>query len=143
MIRMSKLTDYAIVLMVHVARSGGLRTARQLAEDASLPMPTVGKVLKVLSRHQFLVSTRGMRGGYALGREASEIRIADLIEALEGPIALTECSAAPGNGVCSHEQHCPVRAPWIQINQAVRDALSSIRLSDMTRPEFSVEEIRL
>lgn len=143
MIRMSKLTDYAIVLMVHVARAKGLRTARELAQDAALPMPTVGKVLKVLSRHKFLVSTRGMRGGYALGRDASEIRIADLIEALEGPIALTECSAAPGNDACSHEQHCPVRAPWMQINEAVRDALSSISLSDMTRSEFNLEEIRL
>ncbi|MDE0882700.1 MAG: SUF system Fe-S cluster assembly regulator [Myxococcota bacterium] len=143
MIRMSKLTDYAIVLMVHVARAKGLRTARELAQDAALPMPTVGKVLKVLSRHKFLVSTRGMRGGYALGRDASEIRIADLIEALEGPIALTECSAAPGNDACSHEQHCPVRAPWMQINEAVREALSSISLSDMTRSEFNLEEIRL
>jgi FeS assembly SUF system regulator len=134
MIRLSKLTDYAIVLMVQAARSGGTRTARQLAQETRLPLPTVGKVLKVLSRHDFLVSTRGARGGYSLGRDAEEICMADLIEALEGPIALTECSSGPSGSGCSHEAHCPTRQPWLHINNVVRDALADVRLADMAAP---------
>ena len=134
MIRLSKLTDYAIVLMVQSARSGGTRTARQLAEETRLPLPTVGKVLKVLSRHEFLISTRGVRGGYALGRAAEDICMAELIEALEGPIALTECSSAPSESGCSHEAHCPTRQPWLHINDVVRGALADVRLADMVSP---------
>lgn len=141
MIRMSKLTDYGIVLMVNMTRAGKARTARQLAAESNLPLPTVAKILKVLTRQGFLDSTRGVHGGYSLGREAEEISVTDLIEALEGPIALTECSAAPGDGVCSHEETCPVRAPWVQINRAVTDALAKIRLADMAAPHFSMFEV--
>ena len=141
MIRMSKLTDYGIVLMVNMVRSGKARTARQLAAESNLPLPTVAKVLKVLSRQGFLESTRGVHGGYSLGRQADEISVISLIEALEGPIALTECSAAPNEGGCSHEETCPVRAPWVQINRAVSDALAQICLADMAAPHFSMFEV--
>jgi FeS assembly SUF system regulator len=136
MIRMSKLTDYGIVLMVNMVRANEARTARQLAAESDLPLPTVAKVLKVLTRQGFLGSTRGVHGGYSLSRRADQISISDLIEGLEGPIALTECSAAPGDGVCSHEETCPVRAPWVQINRAVKDALAGICLAQMAEPQF-------
>ena len=142
MIRMSKMTDYGIVLMVNLARVQAARTARQLAEDTELSLSTVAKVLKELSRHGFLDSRRGVRGGYYLRHDAQTIRILDLIEALDGPIALTECSSAPSDGQCSHEDNCLVRAPWVQINDAVRDALADISLWDMARPTFKVLESR-
>ena len=142
MIRMSKMTDYGIVLMVNLARVEAARTARQLAEDTELSLSTVAKVLKELSRHGFLDSRRGVRGGYYLRHDAQTIRILDLIEALDGPIALTECSSAPSDSQCSHEDNCLVRAPWVQINDAVRDALADISLWDMARPTFKVLESR-
>jgi FeS assembly SUF system regulator len=141
MIRMSKMTDYGIVLMVGLARAGSARTARQLAHETELPLSTVAKVLKSLNRNGFLQSTRGAQGGYSLLGSADRIRIADLIEALEGPIALTECSSAPGDGQCSHEKTCPVRAPWVQINSAVKNALADISLSDMSAPSFRTLEV--
>jgi len=142
MIRMSKMTDYGIVLMVNLARAQAARTARQLAEETELSLPTVAKVLKELNRHGFLDSRRGVRGGYYLRHDAQTIRILDLIEALDGPIALTECSSAPNDGQCSHEDNCLVRAPWVQINDAVKDALADISLWDMARPTFKVLESR-
>jgi len=142
MIRMSKMTDYGIVLMVNLARAQGARTARQLAQETELSLPTVAKVLKELSRHGFLDSRRGVHGGYYLRSDAETIRILDLIEALDGPIALTECSSAPNDGQCSHEDNCLVRAPWVQINDAVKDALADISLWDMARPTFKVLEVR-
>jgi len=141
MIRMSKMTDYGIVLMVGLARAGSARTARQLAVETDLPLSTVAKVLKALNRNGFLESRRGAQGGYSLLRSAEGIGIAELIEALEGPIALTECSSAPSGSGCSHEDTCPVRAPWVQINRAVKNALADISLSDMSSPNFGTLEV--
>ena len=101
MIRLSKLTDYGLVLMSYVARSGGgLHTARGLAAESGLPLPTVSKVLKTLLQSGFLVSHRGINGGYNLARGAQEISVAEIIAALEGPIALTECSTDI-SGLCA------------------------------------------
>ncbi len=141
MIRMSKMTDYGIVLMASMARAEGARTARQLAAEAELPLPTVAKVLKVLARQNFLVSTRGVNGGYHLKHAAEQIRISDLIEALEGPIALTECSVPASESGCSHEQHCPLRAPWLRINNVVKNALADIYLADMASPSLRLPEV--
>ena len=142
MIRMSKMTDYGLVLVVNLARAGGSKTARQLAQETDLTQATVAKVLKELSRHDFLVAMRGAHGGYRLHGVPESIRILDVIEALEGPIALTECSSAPSDGQCSHEENCLVRAPWVQINDAVKQALADISLWDMARPTFQVLESR-
>jgi FeS assembly SUF system regulator len=135
MIRITRLTDYGIMLLTYMAQDLALpmRTAPDLAAEAHLPLPTVSKILKVLARKGVLVAHRGVNGGFSLARRPEVIFIAEIITALEGPIALTECSAdAPGR--CQLERLCPVRSNWQRINQAVRTALERLTLADMTRP---------
>jgi FeS assembly SUF system regulator len=136
MIRLSRITDYGIVLMVRLAQlpDGEGRNARNLAAETGLPAPIVSKVLKTLAREGLLSSQRGAKGGYALGRSADEISVPQMIGALEGPISLTECSTHPG--ACVQESSCDVRAPWQRINSAVHDALSKITLADLAAPEL-------
>src|SRR4030095_2548995 len=111
MLRISKLTDYGIVLLAHFAdRPGETRNVREQAKTAGRPFPAVGRVLRALAQEGLLVSHRGARGGYTLARPAAEISVAQIIEALEGPIALMECSAGPGH--CEKEATCRVRDPW-------------------------------
>lgn len=130
MLRLGRLTDYGIVLMAHLAGAGkGPHTARDLAAGTQLPLPAVSKLLKVLARSGLLVSSRGRQGGYTLARPAAEITVPEMIEALEGPIALTDCTLH--EGACAQEDNCNVRTPWQQINRAVHEALSRIRLSDL------------
>ena len=130
MLRLGRLTDYGIVLMAHLAGAGpGPHAARDLAAETRLPSPAVSKLLKALTRGGLLTSARGPQGGYALARPASEITVPEMIEALEGPIALTDCTLH--EGACSQESSCHVRTPWQQINRAVHDALARIRLCDL------------
>ncbi len=135
MIRIAKLTDYGIVLLTHFAAEPeqATHTARDLAARANLPLPTVSKLLKLLSRAGLLISHRGVSGGYSLARPPGEISVAQVIAALEGPIALTECSP-DAHGLCTLESMCPVQSNWRRINRAVLEALEGLRLSDMTRP---------
>ncbi len=135
MIRIAKLTDYGIVLLTHFAAEPGqtIHTARDLAARTHLPLPTVSKILKALSRSGLLVSHRGVSGGYSLARRPEEISVAQVIAALEGPIALTECSP-DAHGLCTLESMCPVQSNWRRINRAVLEALERLRLSDMSRP---------
>jgi FeS assembly SUF system regulator len=134
--RLSKLTDYGIVLLAHLARDseGPIHNARELADDADLPLPVVSKVLKVMTRHGVLESQRGAKGGYALARPPHEITVAEMIGALEGPVALTECAAA--ELLCPHEGNCTVRGPWQLINGVVHDSLTRITLADLIDPTF-------
>lgn len=134
MLRMSRITDYGIVLLTHLAASDAKRTynARELAEAAHLPLPVVSKILKVLTREGFLVSSRGIKGGYSLARPPEDVSVVDVIDALEGPIALTEC----GTGSCEREASCRVRAPWQRINRVVRKSLEDVRLSDLVTPSI-------
>jgi FeS assembly SUF system regulator len=128
MIRMSKLTDYAIVLLAHLAQQGATRTAQDLAERSHVPLPTVSKLCKELSRAGILTSHRGRRGGYALARPADRISVAEIVEALEGPIALTEC-ATPGDHSCGLELVCPARGSWDPVSRAIHGALQNLPLS--------------
>ncbi len=133
MIRMTKMTDYAIVLMTECARHSerAIHTARDLAEDSQVPLPTVGKILKLLAKKGLLTSHRGVKGGYSLTRRPSSISVAEVIIAMEGPISLTECiSDLPGR--CDMEHRCPVHSNWQRINEAVRAALGVITLDQMT-----------
>jgi FeS assembly SUF system regulator len=134
MIRLSRLTDYGIVLMSYMAahRERAINAA-ELAAAARLPLPTVGKLLRLLAREELLVSQRGVKGGYTLAHAPEEISIAEIIRVLEGPIALTACTTSP-SGECEYEPRCPVRRPWQRINRAVRDALEHITLADMSSP---------
>ena len=136
MIRLSRITDYGIVLMVELARSaeGEARNARNLAAETDLPAPVVSKVLKSLARQGLLDSQRGSKGGYTLARPPEEISVPEMITALEGPISLTECTVHPG--ACSQESSCDVRGPWQRINGAVHAALAKITLADLAAPQF-------
>ena len=135
MLRMTRLTDYGIVLLTHFARHPQrlTRNAPELAAAAHLPQPTVSKILKILAREGLLVPHRGAKGGFSLARPAEDITVADVITALEGPIALTECSTH-GTDRCGIESLCPVTTNWRRINRAVLDALRGISLAEMAAP---------
>jgi FeS assembly SUF system regulator len=134
MFRISRLTDYGIVLLAHLAREvgGGPRNARELAAQANLPLPVVSKILKHLTHQGLLVSQRGAKGGYDLAREPRHISVSEIIAALEGPIALTECTLGPGH--CDQESVCALRSPWQRINQVIGDALGRLTLAELTHP---------
>jgi FeS assembly SUF system regulator len=134
MVRLGKLTDYGLVLISHIAGSQlDLHTARDLARQCHLPLPTVSKILKALLQGGLVASRRGVKGGYTLAREPHLISVAAVIAALEGPLALTECSVDIA-GLCDLESSCPIRDNQRIINQVVRGALERVMLSDLIRP---------
>ncbi len=134
MIRMTRLTDYGIMLLTLFARDArrATRSARDLAADAHLPLPTVSKLLKLMARHGLLEAHRGVRGGFSLSRPPEAITVSEIIGALEGPIGVTECSAH--SGACGIERSCIVRSNWRKINDVVIRALRGITLAEMTHP---------
>jgi FeS assembly SUF system regulator len=130
MIRMSKLTDYAIVLLAHLARDERTLTAQALSARSRVPLPTVSKLCKELSRAGLLQSHRGRHGGYSLTRSPERISVAEVVEALEGPIALTECGS-PGAEPCSIEPSCIAKGTWDPVSRAVQTALRALPLSEI------------
>lgn len=133
MFRLSKTTDYGIVLMAQLASAPDRSplNARELAASADLPAPMVSKILKALAREGLLVSQRGSKGGYQLARLPEELSVSEMIRVLEGPVALTDCAIGPT--LCSHETLCAVREPWQVINRVVERALSDVTLADLVR----------
>jgi Rrf2 family protein len=177
MLRISKLTDYAVALCTHLARcEAGPRAAsstlppadlhaldpvatpdvqageaerlalsgnavepahenvRVLAAATGVPEPTVRKVLKTLARAGIVCSVRGTHGGYALARPARDINVAEIVIAVEGPIAVTECASEATAGACDLEGRCNVQGPWQRISAAIRDALVNLSLAEMATP---------
>jgi FeS assembly SUF system regulator len=132
MFRINKLTDYAVVLLVDMARTERVRAAHDIAADTGVPVPTVAKVMKALVRGGLVRSTRGASGGYMLARPAERIAVADMIEALEGPIAMTACVSS-GEDCCEREGFCPMPGHWNRINRTVRDALKAMTLADLAK----------
>jgi len=132
-IRLSKLADYGIVIMTNLARHPDRQhNAAELAAEAHIPQPMASKILKALARTGLLASHRGAKGGYGLARPAERITVAEVITALDGPIALTACiEHAPGE--CDIEAVCPARANWQRINDAIRRALDDITLAEMAQ----------
>jgi FeS assembly SUF system regulator len=134
MIRLTKQTDYGIVLLSQlVVSSEEHHNAPELSRETHLPLPMVSKILKLLARAGLLESHRGVKGGYRLARSPAAISVADVIAALDGPIAITEC-APDSSEECSYEAFCRVRANWQRIHHAVHDALASVTLEDMAGP---------
>lgn len=134
MLRMGKLTDYGIVLMSYLAsKTYQKHSAHTLSDTVNMPLPTVRKVLKALSQAELLTSERGAQGGYNLSRSPKQISVADIIAAIEGPIALTECVSDESH--CEQESHCTIQTNWTQINNAVFHALDEVKLSDMLAPK--------
>ncbi|HHM04399.1 MAG TPA: SUF system Fe-S cluster assembly regulator [Gammaproteobacteria bacterium] len=133
MLRVGKLTDYATVVMTHLACDPArLQSAAEIATELGLALPTVSKILKALLQHGLLVSHRGAKGGYTLARPPAEISVAAIIAAIEGPIALTECSDS--DGLCDQERGCSVRGNWQRINRAVSAALEGVTLAELAEP---------
>jgi FeS assembly SUF system regulator len=130
MLRVTKLTDYAtVVLTVLAARPDAVLSAPELAERAGLELPTVAKLLKPLAQAGLVEGFRGTNGGYRLARAASRISLVEIVEAMEGPLGMTECSVHAG--ACGIEHSCGVRANWRRINDVVADALRNVTLAQM------------
>lgn len=170
MLRISKLTDYAVALSAHLARGQSEQPAdgaapvesdlvspareithgpearvqhqnvRALAAATGIPEPTVRKVLKILVRAGIVSSTRGTHGGYALARSPAGITVAELVTAVEGPIGITECTSEATAGACELEGRCSVQGPWQRISAAIREALESLSLAEMAASTESFTE---
>jgi FeS assembly SUF system regulator len=130
MFKFNKLTDYAMVVLIDIACADARRSAHQVSDHTGLPLPTVAKLMKNLCRAGLVESQRGAAGGYSLGRAQTEITVADVIQAVEGPIALTAC-ADTSDEECGMENSCPVQGKWNRVNTAVRAALSQVTLAEM------------
>jgi FeS assembly SUF system regulator len=129
MLRVSKLTDYAVVVLVCLAEVQTVQTSRGIAATTGIPEPTVAKVLKALTNENLVVSQRGAKGGYLLNRSLSTITVADVIAALDGPVALTACVEGATN--CEARASCPMHGRWDPVNEAINRALINITLADM------------
>ena len=129
MIRIRRITDYASVLLAYMFKNMNKNiSAKLLSKQTSIPMPTVSKVLKILAKKQLVSSQRGINGGYKILRKPEDISVAEIINALEGPIAITKC-ASNGKMVCSIGSSCPVRGLWKEINNVVNIALKKLSLA--------------
>jgi len=139
MFRISKMTDYAIMVMVELhASRGQVLTAQALAENSHLELPTVSKVLKLLVKMSLVDSYRGVNGGYSLERNAQDISVAEIIAAIEGPIAMTECSVE--EGLCAQEALCGLRGNWQRISVAVANAMEGVSRAEMAQPAHPAAE---
>jgi FeS assembly SUF system regulator len=140
-LRLSKTTDYGIVLMAqlasearHASHEGSehrAQNARELAEASDLPVPMVSKILKALTREGLLMSQRGSKGGYSLAVAPEDLTVSEMIRVLEGPVALMDCAVGPS--LCEHETVCAVREPWQVISRVVERALADVTLADLVR----------
>ena len=132
MFRLNRLTDYAVVVMTQMTHERNkVRTALQISQESGLPLPTVAKLLNALARDGLVTSHRGAAGGYVLARPADEIPVAAIIQALEGPIALTSCVTGSDDR-CEVAALCPMHGNWNKVNSAIRAALESVSLADMS-----------
>ena len=133
MLRISKLTDYGTLILVHLANGDSqLHPASELAESSGIALTTVQKVLKTLAKGGLVESARGTDGGYRLARPADSISAAEILDILEGPLAITECSHDDSH--CELESNCQVGGAWQKISMAIRAAMNEIRLSDLRNP---------
>lgn len=135
MLRLSKKADYALMAMKHLAARAdrGSASAREIGETYQIPLELLAKILQRLVRRGYLASHQGIRGGYRLGRPASQISIADIIEAIDGPLTITACSEGEEN--CDQYSTCSVRDPLWRIKTRILETLSTSMLDDLARDE--------
>lgn len=130
MLRVTKLTDYATVVLAALAVAPNrVHSAAELAERSRLELPTVSKVLKPLAHAGLVTGFRGASGGYRLARAPGQISLIEIVEAIEGPLGMTECSGEHSS--CEHEPHCGVQGQWRQINDVIADTLRGMTLAQM------------
>ncbi|UTW04930.1 SUF system Fe-S cluster assembly regulator [Amphritea atlantica] len=133
MLRISKFTDYGTVILALMAHNpASTHSAASVARQVGLPGSTVSKLLKMMSRSGLLTSCRGKQGGYTLAKAPQEISLAEVVEALEGPIGVTECSRQ--NGLCQLESHCAIRRQWQGVNGVILNALQHVSLAALLHP---------
>lgn len=140
MLRLSNLADYGVVVMTAVARSHaghGLLSASQVSGMTGIPTPTAAKLLGQLTRAGLLVSQRGVAGGFSLANAPGDISLADIIEAIDGPIALTHCGQ-PGADCCDLSAICQVRPHWTPVNKAIHAALSAVSLAELAHEKQKI-----
>jgi FeS assembly SUF system regulator len=142
MLRLGRLTDYAVTLLSHMGfeKEGTLWAASNLAEKSGLPMPTAAKVLKLLAKGKLISAQRGATGGYKLARRTKDISIAEIIEVMDGPIALTDCAHGSAHENCKIQSLCPMSVGWNKVNVAVRGALENVSLAEMFEVPLSFEK---
>ena len=131
--RLTHLADYAVVILTAAARreAGARLSASELAQDTGVPLPTTQKLMGRLAAEGLLTSVRGAAGGYALARPAGEITLADIVEAVEGPIAMTVCSE--GRTDCALDAHCMVKPHMGVVGNAIRGALGAVSLTELAQ----------
>ena len=133
MLRVTKMTDYASILLACLAQEPDkVHSATELAERAKLELPTVSKVLKPLAQAGLVDGFRGSQGGYRLAKAAAEINLYEVVEAMEGRLGMTECSGE--HSQCEHEPHCGIQDHWQKINDVIASALKSVSIAEMSRP---------
>ncbi len=142
MLRLSKLTDYATVILSYMAKDkASVHGAVEIAKATGIALPTTSKILKILTKASVVASTRGAKGGYMLAREPERITVASVISALEGPIALTECTVSHKG--CDQATGCRIQGNWHLINQRISQALESVTLADMILPSRVPQEVTI
>ena len=133
--RLSHLADYAVVLMTAAARrpAGARLSATELSSETGVPLPTAQKLMGQLAGCGLLSSARGAAGGFSLARASNEISLADIVEAVEGPIAMTVCSGHEGPSDCALDAHCRIKPHMGVVGSAVRGALGAVSLTELAR----------
>ncbi len=135
--RLSKMADYGSQVMAFMAKNDSVKSAGEVAVATGIAIPTASKILKMLSRASLLTSVRGAKGGYVISRPAAQISVAEIIDAMDGPISITECSTS----TCEQESYCFTRSNWQGINDLIRDALEKVSLAQMIEPRPQVVNI--
>ncbi|GHF12958.1 SUF system Fe-S cluster assembly regulator [Kordiimonas sediminis] len=145
MIKLTNLADYAVILMVDIARLDRKISAQELSRQSGLPLPTVSKILNALGRAGLLESHRGLKGGFCLAKSRDDISVASIIEAVDGPIALTHCVDGTEEA-CTVSSICHMKPHWAMINDTVRSALDTVKLSEICNTDamspFAIEPHR-
>lgn len=132
MIRISKLTDYALVILAFMCTEGEQsHQASDISSNTKIALPTTAKILKQLSKAELLTSQRGVNGGYSLAKKPETISVADVIQALEGPLSIMDCAIDKNN--CAIYSNCQINAPWAKINAIIEDALSNCKVIDLIK----------
>ncbi|MDF0642974.1 MAG: Rrf2 family transcriptional regulator [Nitrospira sp.] len=138
MLKISKKADYALMALQHIAsvQSGDVTPGRvvntkEIAEEYNIPLELLAKVLQTLAKHDMIESHNGPKGGYVLGRSAGEITIAQILESIEGPLGITDCSHEKDGDVCSQREHCNIRTPLLKVQDSIYQLLNNMTLQDM------------
>ncbi|MBI3481003.1 MAG: SUF system Fe-S cluster assembly regulator [Nitrosomonadales bacterium] len=131
MLRLSKFADYGTQVMAYMAKDGAVHSASEVASGLDMAAATVSKILKMLARENLVASVMGAKGGYMLARPPQDISMAEIINAMDGPISITECS---GDSSCTRESLCSTRGNWQVINRIIQGALEKVSLAEMIKP---------